>query len=117
MLVVNAYAALTDHRFLLFPLVSPLKFLSKLFLFLLFRCIKSEEISPLLLIFFIAAHASLFQLCNIFCIHVQVLNSKLQNPIEAGVDISFVTLRVEQVFQEVVTCDLLVAQRRPVDWS
>ena len=44
-----------------------------------------------------------------------MLDSKLQNPVETGVDICFVALRVEQVFQKVVTCDLLVTQRRPVD--
>ena len=109
MLIVNASASLADDRFLFFSLVCLLKLFSKLFLFLLLRSVKGEKISPLLFGCLISAHARLLKLCYIFRIHVQMLYSKLQNPIETSVDVSFVTIGVKKVFQEMLVRDLFVA--------
>ena len=46
-----------------------------------------------------------------------MLDSQLQYPIEAGIDISFDAFWVEKVRQEVLTRDLIITQSGPIDRS
>ena len=97
MLLVDAETAFADDRLLLLTLICLLKLLAELFLLFFLSLTELKEVTSLICLSFFLLKARFLQIRNVFSIHIQMLNSNLENLIKTCVDVGFNAISLEYV--------------------